>query len=158
MMIPAWLIIGTVAFFVAWLLNRLSPRDISWFNRLRRPPWLTFEWAIPWIWISIFICGAISAILLWQTAPNESRTWTLMAGYLLLEVMIMAYTPVMCKLRSLKVGTIIGATGFFIGLVLTIFVFPVSEIAGKFLIPYLLWSPIGTYVTWAMIPLNPRDF
>lgn len=23
------------------------------------------------------------------------------------------------------------------------------------LMPYLLWSPIGTYVTWAMIPLNP---
>ncbi|CCQ65274.1 TspO/MBR-related protein [Crocosphaera watsonii WH 0402] len=36
-----------------------------------------------------------------------------MAGYLLLEVLVMAYTPVMCKLRSLRAGTIIGATGFF---------------------------------------------
>ena len=58
-MVPAWLIIGTVAFMVAWLLNRLSPRDIRWFNRLRRPSWLTFEWAIPWIWISIFIFSTI---------------------------------------------------------------------------------------------------
>ena len=81
-----------------------------------------------------------------------------MIGYLVLEISIMAYTPVMCKLRSLKIGTLIGGTGFFIGLALAIFVFPVSEIAGKFLIPYLLWSPIGTYVTWVMIPLNPRDF
>jgi tryptophan-rich sensory protein len=157
-MVPAWLIIGTVAFVVAWLLNRLSPKDIRWFNRLRRPNWLTFEWAIPWIWISIFICGAISATLLWQDAPHQGRTWALMIGYLVLEISIMAYTPVMCKLRSLKIGTLIGGTGFFIGLALAIFVFPVSNIAGKFLIPYLLWSPIGTYVTWAMIPLNPRDF
>jgi benzodiazapine receptor len=156
-MVPAWLIIGTVAFVVAWLLNRLSPRDIQWFNRLRRPSWLTFEWAIPWIWISIFICGAISATLLWKVEPHQSRTWILMMGYLVLEVTVMAYTPVMCKLRSLKVGTLIGATGFFIGLALAYFVFPISAIAGKFLIPYLLWSPIGTYVTWAMIPLNSRD-
>lgn len=156
-MIPAWLIIGTVAFVVAWLLNRLSPKDIAWFNRLRRPPWLTFEWAIPWIWISIFICGSVSATLLWKAAPNQPRTWALMFGYFVLEIAVMAYTPVMCKLRSLRVGTIIGATGFFIGLALTFLVFPISEIAGKFLIPYLLWSPIGTYVTWAMIPFNPRD-
>ncbi len=157
-MVPAWLIIGTVAFVVAWLLNRLSPRDIRWFNRLRRPNWLTFEWAIPWIWIAIFICCAISATLLWQDAPRQGRTWSLMIGYLVLEISVMAYTPVMCKLRSLKIGTLIGGTGFFIGLVLAICVFPVSNIAGKFLIPYLLWSPIGTYVTWAMIPLNSTDF
>ena len=66
----------------------------------------------------------------------------------------MAYTPVMCKLRSLRVGTVIGATGFFLGLGLAIWVFPVSAVAGSLLVPYLLWSPIGTYVTWAMIPLN----
>ena len=156
-MVPAWLIIGTVSFVVAWLLNRLSPRDIQWFNRLRRPSWLTFEWAIPWIWISIFICGTISATLLWKAEPHQFRTWILMMGYLVLEVTIMAYTPVMCKLRSLQVGTLIGATGFFIGLALACFVFAISSVAGNFLIPYLLWSPIGTYVTWAMIPLNPRD-
>jgi tryptophan-rich sensory protein len=63
-MVPAWLIIGTVAFVVAWLLNRLSPKDIRWFNRLRRPNWLTFEWAIPWIWISIFICSPFAIVYL----------------------------------------------------------------------------------------------
>ncbi|MDP5339611.1 MAG: TspO protein, partial [Nodularia sp. (in: cyanobacteria)] len=25
------------------------------------------------------------------------------------------------------------------------------------LVPYLLWSPIGTYTTWKMISLNPQD-
>ncbi len=156
-MIPAWLVIGTVAFGVAALLNRFSKTNLRWFNRLRRPQWLTFEWAIPWIWITIFICGSISAVLTWQAAPNQLSTWILMGGYLILEVAIMAYTPVMCQLRSLRVGTAIGATGFFIGLVLAYFVFQVSTTAGFFLVPFLLWSPIGTYVTWAMIELNPRE-
>lgn len=153
-MLPSWLYIGGITFAIAFGLNRLSPRDLRWFNRLRRPTWLTFEWAIPWIWISIFICGAWSATALWETAPHQPLTWAMLAGYVVLEVMIMAYTPVMCKLRSLRVGTAIGATGFFFGLGLAVWVFPVSAVAGSLLIPYLLWSPIGTYVTWAMIPLN----
>jgi tryptophan-rich sensory protein len=36
-------------------------------------------------------------------------------------------------------------------------VFPVSSWAGILLLPYLIWSPIGTYVTWEMSHLNPRD-
>jgi tryptophan-rich sensory protein len=156
-MIPAWLVIGIVTVLIGFVLNRLSPRDISWFNRLRRPNWLTFEWAIPFIWIFIFICGAWSAYVVWITNPGTSKTWWLMAGYVLLEVLIMSYTPVMCKLRSLRVGTIIGATGFFWGLILAWFIWPLSAWALMLLLPYLLWSPIGTYVTWKMIPLNPFE-
>ncbi|MGK7873238.1 MAG: TspO/MBR family protein [Xenococcaceae cyanobacterium] len=156
-MIPSWLVIGSVTILVPWAINRLSPRDISWFNRLRRPRWLTFEWAIPFIWIFIFICGAWSAYLAWETDPGSRHTWLLMGFYLLVEVAIVAYTPVMCKLRSLRVGTIIGATGFLLGLILTWLVFPVSGWAVVLLLPYLLWSPIGTYVTWQMKSLNPED-
>lgn len=50
-----------------------------------------------------------------------------MAFYLLVEVAILAYTPVMCNLRSLRVGTLIGATGFFLGLILGLLVFPISR-------------------------------
>ncbi len=156
-MIPSWLCIGGVAFGLAFVLNRISPKNLRWFNRLRRPQWLTFEWAIPFIWITIFICGAISATLTWKATAPGAHAWGLMAGYGLLEAAIMAYTPVMCALRSLTVGTIIGATGFFIGLGLAIAVYPVSVPGFGFLVPFLLWSPIGTYVTWAMIPLNPAE-
>ena len=156
-MIPAWLVIGSIAILVAILINRLFSADFRWFNRLRRPQWLTFEGIIPFIWIFIFICGAYSAYVVWNTDPGKVKTWLLMAGYLLLEVLILAYTPVMCKLRSLRAGTIIGGTGFFWGLLLAIFVWPVSNWAVGLLLPYLIWSPIGTYVTWKMIELNPRE-
>ena len=156
-MIPSWLVIGGVTILVALVINRLSPRDIRWFNRLRRPRWLTFEWAIPFIWMLVFICGAWSAYLMWETNPGSRQTWLLMGFYLLVEVVILAYTPVMCKLRSLRVGTIIGATGFFLGFILALLVFPLSSWAFGLLLPYLLWSPIGTYVTWQMIPLNPGE-
>ena len=80
-----------------------------------------------------------------------------MGVYLLLEIVTLSYNPVMMWLRSLRVGTIIGAIGFVIGLGLAIAVWPISSTATWLLVPYLLWSPIGTYTTWAMARLNPLD-
>ena len=157
-MIPSWLAIGIVTLAVPFTFNRLiSSRDFRWFKRLRRPDWLTFEWAIPVIWTVVFICGAWSAYNVWQTNPGEAYTWFLMGFYLLVEIAISLYTLVMCKTRSLKVGTIIGGTGFFLGAILAVLVFPVSQTAFWLLLPYLLWSPVGTFVTWQMMQLNPMD-
>jgi translocator protein len=156
-MIPAWLIIGITAVLIGVGLNKLIGGDQRWFFRLRRPAWLTFEAAIPMIWIAIFIAGGWSAYNVWQTAPNTLSTWLIMVGYALLEILILAYTPLMSRFRSLRLGTMIGATGFFFGLGLSVFVSQVSPMAFWLLLPYLLWSPIGTFVTWQMMLLNPGD-
>ena len=157
-MIKSWMVIGGVAFLVALANNiLLTSDDIRWFNRLTRPSWLTFEKAIPLIWIIVFIAGAWSAILVWEAEPGISQTWVLMGFYLLLELVILSYTPVMCKAKSLRVGTILGGTGFILGLMLMVSVWPVSQTAAYLLLPLVLWSPIGTYTTWAMLPLNPAD-
>ncbi|NJK36603.1 MAG: TspO/MBR family protein [Oscillatoriales cyanobacterium RM1_1_9] len=157
MSIPSWLVIAGVTLAVALLANLLSRQDIRWFMHLQRPQWLTFEKAIPVIWTVVFICGAWSAYLVWENSPGTNNTWLLMGVYLLVEIVIVAYTPVMCKLKSLKAGTVIGATGFFLGCILTVLVLPIKTWAAILLLPYLIWSPIGTYVTWKMMQLNPAD-
>ncbi|MGL5940427.1 MAG: TspO/MBR family protein [Waterburya sp.] len=157
-MIPSWLAIGIVTLAVPFTLNRLiSSDDFRWFKRLRRPDWLTFEAAIPIIWTLIFICGAWSAYNVWEANPGDISTWLLMGFYLLVEIAISLYTLVMCKTRSLKIGTIIGGTGFFLGAILAVLVLPISTTAFWLLVPYLLWSPVGTFVTWQMMQLNPVD-
>jgi tryptophan-rich sensory protein len=78
-----------------------------------------------------------------------------MGLYLLLELVTIAYTPVMFRLRSLRVGTIIGGTGAVIGIILALLVLRISIWATLLLLPYVVWSPIGTYTTWEMMRLNP---
>jgi tryptophan-rich sensory protein len=80
-----------------------------------------------------------------------------MGLYLLLEIVTIAYTPVMFRTRRLRVGTILGGTGFVIAVILAIAVYPISGWATLLLVPYLLWSPIGTYTTKVMERLNPQD-
>jgi tryptophan-rich sensory protein len=152
-MIKSWMVIGVVTLLVALGANFITPSDRQWFKRLRRPRWLTFEAAIPVIWTLVFICGAWSAYIVWE----NTGSWLLMGFYLLVEILIVAYTPVMFRTRSLKIGTIIGGTGAIAGLLLALTVFSVSPWAAALLLPYLIWSPIGTYTTWEMTKLNPKD-
>lgn len=156
-MLITWLVVAAVSVIVAVVINRFSPADARWFGRLRRPTWLTFEWAIPIIWMVIFLCGITSASLVWRSAPGTSHTWQLMAGFLIQEALIMAFTPVTLRLRSLRAGALIGGIGFVFGLFLTSMVWKVSTSAGWLLVPYLIWSPIGTYTTWVMSKLNPES-
>ena len=156
-MIKSWMVIGAATLLVALASNLITPSDIKWFKRLQRPKWLTFEGAIPIIWTVVFICGAWSAYIVWEKDPGSAKTWWLMAFYLLVEIAIVAYNPVMLRLRSLKAGTIVGAIGSILGIILAITVWSVSGTAALLLLPYVIWSPIGTYTTWEMIRLNPQD-
>jgi translocator protein len=156
-MIKSWMVIGGITFLLGLGGSLVTPKGVQWFKRLRRPRWLTFEKAIPIIWTVVFTCAAWSAVLVWEQDPGSSKTWLLMGGYLLLELVTLAYSPVMLGMQSLKVGTIIGGTGALLAVLLTALVAQVSGWAALLLVPYLIWSPIGTYTTWEMARLNPLE-
>ncbi|MCU0540640.1 MAG: tryptophan-rich sensory protein [Oscillatoriaceae cyanobacterium Prado104] len=157
-MIPScWIIIGGVTFAVAFGTLFFKLRDLNWAVKLKRPDWLFFEPAIPLIWTVIFTCGAVSAIMVWERDPGSFKTWLLMASYLLLEILTVAYIPATLRAKSLKTGTILGGIGEILGIVLLLAVLPVSQAAALLLLPYAIWGAIGTYTTWEMINLNPES-
>ena len=156
-MVESWIVIGAVTFFIALGSFFITPRDVKWFALLSRPQWLIFEPLIPLIWTVIFVCGAASANIVWQKNPGSAITWLLMGLYLLLEIITVAYIPLMLRLRSLEIGERIGLAGLILSVVLAICVFPISWVASLLLLPYLVWSPIGTYTTDELRHLNPED-
>lgn len=127
-----------------------SREQFAWFLRLRRPAWLGFEGLIPLIWLAIYICFYASAMLAWMA----SSSWALMGGYLGLLLLVQSYTWLICRTRSLTKGTAIGLAGWLWGGTLTVLVLGPSPVAALLLVPYLLWSPVGTFVTWQMQRLN----
>jgi tryptophan-rich sensory protein len=155
-MLKTLMVIGTVTFLVDLGSILFRPKDIPWATHLERPKWLFFEPAIPFIWAVIFACGAISATFVWEQDPGSLRTWSLMFSYLFLEIVTVAYIPATLRSRSLTVGTVLGTIGMISGVLLTLLVLPISQNAALLLLPYLIWSPIGTYTTSKMIDLNPE--
>jgi tryptophan-rich sensory protein len=142
-----WILIAMVV--VAVGLNP-SKAEFSWFLRLRRPRWLVFEGLIPVIWLVIYACFYASALLSWNAAAG----WNVVMGYLALLVLVQSYTLVICRSRSLARGTLIGFAGWVWGIALTLVVAQHSLWGWLLLLPYLIWSPVGTFVTWQMQKLN----
>ena len=154
-MVSSGMVIGGVTLLVALGGLLIKPRDIKWVSQLERPNWLTFEPFIPVIWTVVFTCGAVSAYMVWEKASGNLNAWLLMGLYLALEVITVSYAPLTLRSRSLTIGTIVGVTGAILSILLTLFVLPISGWAAVLLLPYVLWSPIGSYTTWEMIRLNP---
>ena len=154
-MIKSWMVIAGVTLLVAFGSFFFKPRDLVWGAYLKRPKWLVFEPAIPIIWTIVFVCGTKSAISIWENDPGSLKTWLFMGGYLLLEIATVAYVPATLRLRSLKAGTILGAIGLILGVLLTLAVWPISGQAALLLLPYVIWSAIGTNATSEMIEENP---
>ncbi|MEB3321208.1 MAG: tryptophan-rich sensory protein [Synechococcaceae cyanobacterium] len=148
---PAWLLILAVMALVAALV-RPGREDFAWFLRLRRPPWLTFERWIPLIWLAIYACFYAAALLAWRAGGG----WPAMAGLLVLLLLVQSYTWVICRSRRLESGTVVGFLGWVWGIALAVILRPLSPAAALLLVPYLLWSPVGTFVTWRMQGLNRR--
>ncbi|MFN9660849.1 MAG: TspO/MBR family protein [Cyanobacteriota bacterium] len=150
---PAWLpIAALLAAVMVAVVVALTPSrdDFAWFLRLRRPRWLTFERLIPLIWLLIYACFYASALLLWLS----SRQRWLLVGYLALLLLVQSYTWLICRTRTLRSGTAVGFAGWVWGVALAVVVLPHSLPAALLLVPYLLWSPVGTFVTWRMERLN----
>ena len=146
----SWLLIGIVTIGIAFLSNIIRPSDVKWFRRLERPDWLTFEKLIPVIWTTVFVCGGWSAYIVWE----NTQSWLWMVAYIVLEVITIAFTPVLFWSHSLKAASFIGGSGFVVCVLLALGVVTISVWAAVLLIPYLLWSPIGTFTTWEMDKLN----
>ena len=77
-----------------------------------------------------------------------------MGGYLGLLVLVQSYTWLVGRTRRLASGTVAGLAGWVWGVALAVLTAPVSQLAALLLIPFLLWSPVGTFVTWRMQRLN----
>lgn len=149
-MLKSWMVIAAVGFAIALLSNIIRPDDVKWFRRLKRPDWLTFEKLIPVIWTTVFICGGWSAYIVWE----QTQSWGWMVAYMVLELVTIAFTPVLFWTHNLKLAAYIGGTGFVVCLLLAFGVFNISVWAAVLLLPYFLWSPIGTVTTWQMNKLN----
>ena len=146
---PAALLILLVMVAVVAGLNP-NRAEFSWFLKLRRPAWLSFERWIPLIWIMIYACFYASALLAWRSG----NSLVLQGGYLLLLVLVQSYTWLICRTRRLANGTRVGFAGWAWGVALALIVLDSSRSAALLLLPYLLWSPVGTVVTWQMQRLN----
>ncbi|MFM7313412.1 MAG: tryptophan-rich sensory protein [Cyanobium sp.] len=146
---PPWLLILCLMEGVVLLINP-TRKDFAWYRGLRRPDWVPFSNSIPLIWLLIHLCFYFSSLVSWHV----SRNWTLVIIYLLLLVLVESYTFVMCRTRRIGAGSLLCGLGWALTLVFAAFLLRLSSLASGLLLPYLLWAPVESLITWDMQRLN----
>jgi translocator protein len=148
-----WIItaVSAALFFGGSLFTSL--RD-PWFQSLKRPDWLTFEFIIPFIWTFVWVCLTISAILIWEKSSKHHRPWLVLGTYAAIAILTSAYNPIVVSFHSLVGGLMVGGLATVLVYALAFTVKPISNRASWLFLPYALWGPVGTYLTWILLRLN----
>jgi tryptophan-rich sensory protein len=150
--VPPWLLILIIVLVITLVVNP-TERDYVWYRSLRRPAWISrHPWvALAWPLISVGFYG--SALAFWQ----EAGSWSWVAVYALLLVLLRSPRWLICRLHNLSAGLPVGLLGWALTLVLALIVRPASPLASGLLLPVLVWTPVEAAITLRMVGLNRKE-
>jgi benzodiazapine receptor len=146
---PAWLAILLLIELVIILTNP-NERDYNWMQGLRRPAWLALHIWSPLIRLACYLGLYLSLLLV----HKQLGGWNAVIVYLVVIALNEASLWITCRMRSLSLGTLIGAAAWVLFLILTLGVSQISPVAALGLLPYLIWTFVDHLAQWQMIGLN----
>jgi tryptophan-rich sensory protein len=146
---PAWLVI-LLLFELVIILTNPNASDYTWLQGLRRPAWFTLHIWSPLIRLACNLGIYLSLLVV----HNLLGSWNGVIVCLLVISLNEASKWVTCRIRSLGIGTMIGAFAWVLFLILTLWVSLISRVAALGLVPYLIWTFVDHLAQWQMIGLN----
>ena len=131
-----------------------TPEITTWYATLNLPSWTPSGSVIGLAWTTIFILTAISAIVVWQNAPRDSRLWWIVLLFLLNGVLNVGWSYLFFNQHligaSILEMLVLNATT----IVLIFLTWPISRLAALLLFPYVGWVTFATYLAYSVWQLN----
>lgn len=145
------IIISVVA--IALLGGIASDVNSPWYQGLQKPTWQPPSYLFGPVWTTLYVLGAISAIIIWKSPASLARRRALTI-YAINGALNLAWSWIFFQGHTaLWAGVEIG----FVWLTILLMIrsaWPISRTAAWLLVPYLLWVSFATVLTWAIVSLN----
>lgn len=165
---PNYVIIPLIALSVAVLGSLFTGNGMDWYGSVVVKPSLTPpDWVFPIAWTIIYICTALSAIIIWNKTEKHKRfllifrtkemkpeyKWVL--GLFIINAILNAsWTLFFFNMHLLKTSLveilILEATN----IALLILTWKISKKASLLLVPYVIWVGFASYLTYEIVALN----
>lgn len=152
--LPLVVIVG-LTLLVALSGSALTTAELStWYVTLNLPSWTPQGSVIGFAWTTIFILTAISALIVWENAPRDSRLWWIALLFLLNGVLNVGWSYLFFNQHligaSILEMLVLNATT----IVLVFLIWPISRLAAILLSPYVGWVTFATYLAYSVWQLN----
>jgi tryptophan-rich sensory protein len=126
----------------------------GWYGAIVNPSWTPPGSVIGAVWTVIFILTTISALIVWNRVPRDTRFWWIV-GILLLNAVLNVLWSYLFFDRHLMGWAVLEAAALDLTVIaLMVLIWPLSRIASLLLLPYAGWVAFATYLTHAVWSLN----
>lgn len=149
-----YIIIPLVTFLTALLGSLLTSGGMNWYKTIGKPSWTPDGSLIGTVWTIIFILATISALIVFNKIPHDSRFKWIIAIFILNAVLNVLWSFLFFNQHLLGPAIFeAGLLGLSV-LALIISIWPGSHLAASLLIPYAAWVFFATFLTYKVWSLN----
>jgi len=149
-----YIVIPLVTIAVSVVGGLITGGGMAWYRSIKLPSWTPPGSTIGAVWTVLFILATISALIVWNGLPHDTRFQWIVAIFLLNAILNVGWSWLFFGQHFM--GTAVWEAGV-LGLTviaLVILIWPLSILAALLLVPYAFWVAFATYLTWSVWRLN----
>ncbi len=127
----------------------------GWYQTLNRPFFSPPNWVFGPVWTTLYFLMGVAAYLIWSKGLNKNKSKQAWIYFSIQLALNFSWSIVFFNLQSI-------ALAFLIILALLYSIYKtyqafskISPVAGKLLIPYLLWVSFASIINLSLLILNP---
>jgi benzodiazapine receptor len=146
-------VIGAVV-AVGLIGSHFSAMNREWYEHLVKPSYQPPGWVFGAVWTTLFILGAISAILIWNTRPQTGLTYLVMSLFVVNGILNVVWSALFFGNRLIYPAVFEAGVLCVSVAAIIVLAWPISRAGSLLLIPYALWTAFATYLTSTIYRLN----
>ena len=150
------LVVSIIACFAAAGIGSLFTFKAipTWYASLKKPPYTPPNWAFGPVWTVLYILMAIAVFFVWQKGLSTNGVLPAFILFWIQLVLNALWSVIFFGMKSKGGGVITIIVLWLLILASIITSFRVSGWAGAFLIPYIVWVSIASYLNIGVWRLN----
>lgn len=132
----------------------LTKVGLPWYRTLVLPPWVPRDWIFSLMWTAIYVCAALSVIIVWEVGKRRKKFLQILALFAMNAGLNVLWTALFFQWHLLAWSAAIVLLLELTVFILIIWVRPISRVAAYLLLPYLVWVAFASVVALEIWRLN----
>jgi len=126
----------------------------NWYSTLNKPFFNPPNWIFAPVWTILYILIGIAVAMIWHKGLNSNGVKIALGLFISQFILNLLWSPFFFNLQAPTIALIIIIILWFL-IIITIMNFnKIDKIAGRLMIPYLIWVSFATILNGAIVYLN----
>lgn len=149
------LLIPYIAALVFILGSVAGSGGLAWYRTLALPGFAPSEGLIALLWLLIYACAALAALIIWNQTPRDGVFTAVMSGFALAGAVNLAWSLLFFWAHELALSAVAAVALSIIVLGTACIALSRSARAAMLLLPFAAWTLFAAYFIAALAALNP---